>query len=1182
MPNIIKPLYYLLLIIGITQNLYSQVLFHTNFTPTPGAKINDIANVYANDINEQTYLIVGDFTSVNGNSSNGLAFIRKDDYQVTAPPRFDSVLSANFTQGSEIKTAQYYKKTISNNGGGLDTVEYIFICGTFQEVEGNIHVGLCLFKSINNSSFLLDSWDADLGWNANFNVNSSVIKNDSLFISGHFFWTENGTYDPNGLNSFAVFDLATFTGSDFGLVYNSNLNSSTLDPIEIKNVNNNIISNNYVGSGSINRNIISFNNFTPVSIPYPLEQQQFNISNFTDSTYIVNYANYGNTPSLVGRNLAEVRKLNGQSISNSIWYNDNQWNPYMISMSPKYKNNLYFFGEYFLTQTNNLNSNKKLWSRNINDSNDVFFASYKHSYIPNGKINIIENKMFLITDADSINNTKVNGLAIFCLEPMDVEFLSDFDTTVCAGQDSILYAVDSVGFATSFKWEYSGTGMIIHQNSGTQPLDTLTPTSSHITGDSIYVKFGSDFTPGTLKITALSECGEPSKPYSVNIISNPLPQVYAGLDTTLNCVRDTVILIGSSITSNVTYKWNPFSFPSTIGTNDTITNNGEYIFEVKDSIGCTNYDTVLVTMDTIAPVANPITEPDFITCAISSRVFTGTTVNPASTDSIYWRLDTNYFSNPITASQPGGTYHLIALNKINGCADSSQNVMLNDSSNPPNIQIQGYPNIYSTIGSIETITCSNDTLNLITVTSTPNTVINWTSADSSQLYGSQLEITEAGTYYIKAINTDNGCPAYKSIIIDIDTIKPLTSITPMTFTELSCSLDSLTLIGGSPSSSTNSHWTGPNNYVAPNSAIINTPGTYYINVNDINNGCTNIDSITIEYNPKILVSIGNDTVACNQESVMISSSYIGANITGLNYSWNNGSVNTTASYTAGIDSLIILELTGDNSCYGTDTLVLTIPPTPEVSISSFKPCGAGTDGQIVVTPTSGWTPFTYSIDNGVNFQNSGVFNNLAYGNYIITVQDSLNCIYDFSTAINENSNLPTPLFLVQTYNFSSDTVILVDVSSPPTDSSSWIFPSGIQVIDYNSLAPVIVLPDTGSFDVTMKGYYGACNVDITKTVYAIDYDSTFATSSNANGIKSMQLYPNPNTGNFNIEIEFFKKQQAAITIQDVSGNGYFFSQYGEVDEINEYISLTNAINGTYILKIVSEFDSRYITFIITQ
>jgi hypothetical protein len=1185
MTNIVKPLYSLLILLFIGALCHSQVLLNTQLKLNTGGTIYDVGDIPS----ANCYIVVGDFDSINGIIAHNIAFIDKPSLNVNVAFT-SSITDVDFP----IYSVEIFKSTTLFPSASTD---YIYIGGKFTQINNSAHSKLALLIASvtgnNPPSLTLNPWNPSIeNGSANGIVKDLELLNDTLIFSG--------TFTDIGISDYRL-DIGAFKVPTNNLIGNGNNGyleiwneSPSFGFNSIKSINNNLYAT------------YSDDRFGKLN---PINSSWDNSVNYNSSNLIINDTYYDFdqlNDSLIslcfgwkfGYGIAAIKNTifnlnNGSEYSLNTYVESYQTALHTI----KYKNKLF----YIHNGSNALSSYLK--GINTDSLNLVPFGTQSFpladtlSFILDDTIAglmqeqihdqlfILDNRLFVSnSNMTSINGeTIIEGLAIYCLEPMDIDSFIDIDTTVCAGQDSILYTVSLAGYATDYKWKYSGTGMMIYQNSGTQPLDTLTPTSSHTTGDSIYVKFGSNFTPGVLTVSALSECGIPSKPISINITSNPLPQVYAGLDTTLNCVRDTVILIGSSTTPNVTYSWlDPNETFPILGAVDTITNNETYVFEVRDSIGCTNYDTVLVTMDTSAPVANPITDPDFITCAITSRVFTGTTINPASTDSIYWRLDTNYFSNPIIASQPAGVYNLIALNKINGCADSSQFITLNDSSTPPNIQVLGYPNIYTTIGSIETLTCTNDTLNLTTETSTPNTTINWTSADSVQFYGVQLEITNAGTYYIKAINTDNGCPAYKSIIIDIDTIKPLTSIIPMLSTELSCSLDSLTLIGGSPSSNTNSYWTGPNNFTAPNSANINTPGNYYINVSDINNGCTNIDSISIEYNPNILVSIGNDTVACNQENVLINSSYIGNNITGLSYSWNNGSTNSSTSFTAGSDSSIILELVGDNSCYGSDTIYLTTPPTPEVSISSFKPCGENNDGQIVVSPTSGWTPFTYSIDNGLNFQNSGVFNNLAYGNYSLLVQDSLGCNYNFSSSINENSNLPTPLFLVQTYNFSSDTVILVDVSSPPTDSSSWLFPSGIQVIDNNSLAPVIILPDTGSFDVTMSGYYGACNVDITKTVYAIDYDSTFATSSNANGIKTMQLYPNPNTGNFNIEIEFYKKQQAAITIQDISGNSYFFNQYGEVDTINEYISLSNVINGTYILKIVSEFDSRYITFIITQ
>ncbi|MFB0924948.1 MAG: T9SS type A sorting domain-containing protein, partial [Vicingaceae bacterium] len=54
-----------------------------------------------------------------------------------------------------------------------------------------------------------------------------------------------------------------------------------------------------------------------------------------------------------------------------------------------------------------------------------------------------------------------------------------------------------------------------------------------------------------------------------------------------------------------------------------------------------------------------------------------------------------------------------------------------------------------------------------------------------------------------------------------------------------------------------------------------------------------------------------------------------------------------------------------------------------------------TDGQIVITPTSGVGPYLYSIDGGQNFDTNNVFLNLPVGPYNIIVQDASGiCLYE--------------------------------------------------------------------------------------------------------------------------------------------------------------------------------------------
>ena len=92
-----------------------------------------------------------------------------------------------------------------------------------------------------------------------------------------------------------------------------------------------------------------------------------------------------------------------------------------------------------------------------------------------------------------------------------------------------------------------------------------------------------------------------------------------------------------------------------------------------------------------------------------------------------------------------------------------------------------------------------------------------------------------------------------------------------------------------------------------------------------------------------------------------------------------------------------------------------------------------------------------------------------------------------------------------------------------------------------------------------------------------------ATQYNLNGIKSIELYPNPTTGNFTVEVEFYKSQRAALVVQDMLANTYVLEEYDESFIITQDIYLDGTvIDGTYVLKVVSEFDSASITFILAR
>jgi gliding motility-associated-like protein len=87
-----------------------------------------------------------------------------------------------------------------------------------------------------------------------------------------------------------------------------------------------------------------------------------------------------------------------------------------------------------------------------------------------------------------------------------------------------------------------------------------------------------------------------------------------------------------------------------------------------------------------------------------------------------------------------------------------------------------------------------------------------------------------------------------------------------------------------------------------------------------------------------------------------------------------------------------------------------------------------TGGSITVTNVGGIAPYTYSIDNGANYQGGNVFSNLPAGSYTIVAQDAGNCPV----------TVPITIALIGAVNVNAgpDTTICMGASLPRTITSN--------------------------------------------------------------------------------------------------------------------------------------------------
>lgn len=1164
------------------QNLFAQVLDNAAINLNPGGYINDV--VY--DPYHDCYIVVGKFTSINSISRVNMACLDRATLAVETLPYLVPLESTN----GEIRTVAI-TRTFSPGfytyhlviGGNFNTVT---VSGVNQTRNGiaKLIATQTLVLPITHSNYSLSAWNADLdmtplltGVSAE-GVDDLLITGDTILFSGRFWAVNNSsTYDLR--DGLAAYSLTGTLLAYPAIASSGTYNSSRFYALQKEG--GNLYLGGYVnGVGLGNGRLFKLDaSGTPIgSFSYPSSTVRavYGIEFLEDSLLCItaDYASENNAPD----GFYVVRESNGSLKANhslSPFSNGMIGNAATgVTAMSLYKSSVFVAttqpakhvvgvesageGPFVAALSWNANAPAAL-------TTSVF-----------GNVHVAGNKLFVSApNITTLSGQARTGLGAYCLEPQDAGAFTLYDTTVCP-EDSLVYAILPVTYADGYRWQYTGNGADLGANGSldTGPYDVLT--------NSISIEFSAAFTPGQLSVTPYTLCNGLTKIFSdpviLDIKSNPLPHVDAGPDTSLTCARDSVVLFGYSDSVVVSYEWiYPFPDPAVAGQYDTVTAAGNYVFKVKNALGCPNFDTVHVVMDTLKPsVVLPSGTYD-LTCAVPQKSFTGTSPTPHTTLQWFEPINAVFLPNPVTIGLPG-TYYLVATDTLNGCSKSA-GMLVYTNFIIPDIAIAGYPVLNSALP-LDTLTCDSDTLVLTTYSVTPNSTVDWMAPDTSAFYGSTLAITEGGFYYLFATESTTGCTNSAGIAI-LDYQNALDAQAPETAL-LNCSADSVVLHGYSLNADVAKEWTGSLISPSPDPLVVYAPGVYYFTTTDALTGCTGTDSVLVLQDHSITLSAGNDTLVCTNASVPVQVVYAG-NPGGISYLWNNGSTAATATYTAGAEPYAAVELFGDNGCYGADTVYLQVAPVPVMTFTGFKPCDDGPSGFIVAAPVSGLEPFTYSLDGGISFQTSPVFSALSVGTYPVVVKDSLGCTADFSAQIDENSSLPTPAFLLSTYNFTSDTVAIVDVSNPPADSVVWLFPPALTVLDANPFHPLIVLPDTGAFSITMQAYYGNCLVEISKVIYASPDDSLHATAYNLNGIKSVQLYPNPTSGNFTVTVEFYTAQRATLAVQDMIGTTYVFATYDESLLITAPVSLDSAvIDGTYGVKISSEFDSAFITFILAR
>jgi gliding motility-associated-like protein len=186
-------------------------------------------------------------------------------------------------------------------------------------------------------------------------------------------------------------------------------------------------------------------------------------------------------------------------------------------------------------------------------------------------------------------------------------------------------------------------------------------------------------------------------------------------------------------------------------------------------------------------------------------------------------------------------------------------------------------------------------------------------------------------------------------------------------------------------------------------------GTYMLTVTD-NNGCTNMESITLTQNQAISLVMDSTNILCygaNNGSASVS--VIGGS-GGFNYLWDDALAQTTAIATnlmPGTYTVIVTDQANSNCSATASVNVVQPSDSLKISLNNLQDvlCNGGNTGAIDVGVTGGTAPYNYTWSNGTIVED---INGVIANNYTLTVTDFNNCTEVFTDVVNQ----PTALNII--------------------------------------------------------------------------------------------------------------------------------------------------------------------------
>jgi len=313
---------------------------------------------------------------------------------------------------------------------------------------------------------------------------------------------------------------------------------------------------------------------------------------------------------------------------------------------------------------------------------------------------------------------------------------------------------------------------------------------------------------------------------------------------------------------------------------------------------------------------------------------------------------------------------------------------------------------------------------------TPPYQIVWDHGQTDSIF-----TTDTQGFYTANITDANGCQTTASV--QIAGPSPLSSNSNATLTCQGEAMGSASIEGIGGAGDFTYQWDAAANNQTGSTATDLAAGQYFVTATDVN-GCTIIDSVEVSAIDTLATPIVSCTDITNNSITFVWTEdpiATGFEINVNNSGWESPS-NALSHSVAGLSlgETVAIEVRGIGNCtppIGTNSCT-TLDCTPIMLDTTLVhiSCNGATDGAITVAASGGQGDFQYTLDGTTN--TSGVFDQLAAGSYLASVEDAFGCVASLAVTLEE----PTLLEVAITVDSHESCSSLGALSAEPTGGQS--------------------------------------------------------------------------------------------------------------------------------------------------